>query len=474
MKKIVSVGIAGFVVLSGMASATATAAAANPIETVPKSCNNITSETETATAGAVTGGPKKIGRKYLVTFYPRWFTYNQAGISPCNRLLGPRNVGPSYRTVVAINVDTVYTSATVDVSQEPVMVTVPESGTTYSILHLDGYGQVFKGIPKEPGLYALTTQGWTGELPAGATQVEMPYRTTVLIFRGDTYVNNEDKRAEAKEFRKTLKMATLSDYIADPSSGATKVVPSETFGTPFKTIADELLKLQPKKFLKQLQKAIAADTTQPKTPKQQALSDRFDELFAKKGAKEELAIGARKGHKALVNNYLDAKLPKSQWVHFNNMGNWQNNYSGYLDRSSITEYIQFGNNLSAAAYFQTFGDKKGVALDGSKGVYTLKLRKSQIPEVSRFWSLTAYTPDTIELVKNKDKKYAVASYTPGLKTAPDGSVTITMAKKQPKGTPTANWLPVPDGPFNVMLRAYGPEGNVASGDYTPPAVKLQR
>ena len=51
----------------------------------------------------------------------------------------------------------------------------------------------------------------------------------------------------------------------------------------------------------------------------------------------------------------------------------------------------------------------------------------------------------------------------GLKAAPDGSVTITMAKKQPNRTPKANWLPVPNDPFNVILRAYGPEGDVASG-----------
>ena len=63
-------------------------------------------------------------------------------------------------------------------------------------------------------------------------------------------------------------------------------------------------------------------------------------------------------------------------------------------------------------------------------------------------------------------KYAVAGYTPGLKTAPDGSVTITMAKKQLSGTPKANWLPVPNGPFNVRLRAYGPEGDLASGSST--------
>ena len=36
------------------------------------------------------------------------------------------------------------------------------------------------------------------------------------------------------------------------------------------------------------------------------------------------------------------------------------------------------------------------------------------PEADRFWSVTAYTPEAIELVDNPADKYAVASYTPGL------------------------------------------------------------
>lgn len=48
-----------------------------------------------------------------------------------------------------------------------------------------------------------------------------------------------------------------------------------------------------------------------------------------------------------------------------------------------------------------------------------------------------------------------------------------MSVQQPNGVPTANWLPVANGPFNVMLRVYGPEGSVANNTYVPPAVIKQ-
>ena len=438
-----------------------------------KSCNKITGPSAPNAHGAkATGGPFQIGRDYLRTFYPRWFTYYQAEISPCNQLLGPRRVTPTYRAVVAINVDTIYTSSTVDVSQQPVIVTVPEADTIFSVLQLDGYGTVLSGIPSNtPGTYAITGPSWTGTLPTGVTEVKMPYDTTIIIFRADKYtVDGVDKRQAARTFRTSLRLTTLSEYLLNTDAGAPTIVPSVVFGAPFKTAADELVTKTPRKFLRQTQTALAARTTQPKTAREAALSRRFDKLFAKPSNRARLAEGARAAHKDLVDNYLDGTLPKSQWVHFDNMGQWGTTRQGYLDRSSITEYIQFGNNLSAAAYFQTFNDKQGRTLNG-RNVYELRLRKKQIPTVKRFWSLTAYTPNTVELVRNKARKYGVASYTKDLVTAKDRSVTIVMANKRPKGTPKANWLPVPKGQFNVMLRAYGPEGDVADGDYTPPPVR---
>jgi hypothetical protein len=104
----------------------------------------------------------------------------------------------------------------------------------------------------------------------------------------------------------------------------------------------------------------------------------------------------------------------------------------------------------------------------------LRLPKRKIPEASRFWSVTAYTPESIELIRNSARKYKVASYTPNLATDPDGSITIYMATALPAGVPAANWLPIPQGPFNIMLRVYGPEGAVADKTYVPPAIRRNR
>lgn len=50
-----------------------------------------------------------------------------------------------------------------------------------------------------------------------------------------------------------------------------------------------------------------------------------------------------------------------------------------------------------------------------------------------------------------------------------------MSAVRPPEVPSANWLPVAPGPFNVALRIYGPEGNVGdnygAGAYLPPGIQ---
>lgn len=73
---------------------------------------------------------------------------------------------------------------------------------------------------------------------------------------------------------------------------------------------------------------------------------------------------------------------------------------------------------------------------------------------------------------NAANKYAVASYTPGLVTNPDGSITVTLRTIGGSETSVSpNVLPIPDGEFSVMLRVYAPLGAAKAGTYVPPVVR---
>ena len=434
-------------------------------------------------------GAASATKAYVETFYPRWFTYYQSQAAPHNRLAGPDRISPLYQFVVAINDDTLYTSTFLDLSAEPVILTVPSTSVSYSVLTVDLYGNVLvSGLPSHAAgsaapttVYALVPPGYTGTLPAGATRIEIPFALTVLIFRADRFApGGDDQTQEASQFRAALELQTLSAYGNDPSGGATTIFPEIYFAVPFKAAADTLVRWAPVRFLAQLQGAVHSADTPPLSPAEQDLSDAFDSLFGNGGSNvtgraRRLAVarGVRAAHRAIVNNYLGNRGPNN-WIHFTNIGDWGDHV---LDRASIAEFIQYGNGIDTAAYYHTFRDRRGAALSGHRrGGYVLTFPRSGQPPADRFWSLTAYTSRTVELIPNAARKYLVASYTPGLKKNRNGSVSIYISRTRPRGVPRANWLPVSKRRFNLMLRVYGVQAgsSVADNTYVPPPVLRRR
>jgi hypothetical protein len=305
----------------------------------------------------------------------------------------------------------------------------------------------------------------------------VPYADTLWFFRADKYSpSGVNMIPEAVKFRAGLRLAPLAQYEANPNTGAPKILPIfPYFAFSFKVAEDTAVLLTPNAFLRQTQRAVHNPATQPMYASDLQLSQAFDKDFA--AARQAAARGnpvplaridaaARGAYFTIVRSFMSHVIPGTHWIFFNNVAAWG---TAYLDRADTTEYFQYSNNLAAAAYWLGFTDGTGRTLIGARG-YRLTFPANNIPDAKRFWSVTAYVPRTIELVPNAAKKYLVGSYTPGLVTSPNGSITITMAPTRPAGVPMANWLPVPRGKFNICLRVYGPIGNTADGKYTPPAI----
>jgi hypothetical protein len=417
--------------------------------------------------------------KYTVRFYPRWFTWTQGGFTETrNRLAAPIGMGPEFKVVVAINDDTLYAQAFLDLSEGPQILTLPAYPNIYSILQLDVFGNVIEtdlSPSASGGTYGLVGPDDESPLPDGVTRVELPYDSTILIIRTDKYSPRGDVQIRAAaEFRAAMQLQSLPDWQTDPTGGRTLHLPLEIYNVPIKRMADEELAFAPVAFLNTLQEAMASSTTRPLTASDRALIRRFNRLFnaAKQTtggsgrALADIIRGAQAAHMALIDRWQSHKGP-TNWIHFDNIGRWG---TSYLDRAALTEYIQLGNDCDAAYYAHVFVDEYGIPLDGSLAKYAIHFEPDQIPEAERFWSVTAYTPFDVGLVPNPFDKYLVASYTPGLVTNPDGSITIYIQPDPPTLEPMANWLPIPAGPFNLMLRAYGPRGATLDGTYVPPAV----
>jgi hypothetical protein len=127
-------------------------------------------------------------------------------------------------------------------------------------------------------------------------------------------------------------------------------------------------------------------------------------------------------------------------------------YRAAFARSSLAGHLPAENR----AYSRRF--------DGSTTA-ELRFPPGGEPSVDGFWSLGIYGPDLF-LVDNPIDRYSIGDRTPELRRDADGSLTIAVGHRAPADV--ANWLPAPDGPCALALRAYEGHDEVVTARWFPP------
>lgn len=153
------------------------------------------------------------------------------------------------------------------------------------------------------------------------------------------------------------------------------------------------------------------------------------------------------------------------WMTYTGIGTYGDQF---LKRAYVA-YMGLGANADEEATCpRAFTDDRGNQLNGQYK-YILRFENNRMPPVEAFWSVTMYDKD-FHLVRNEDNRYAIADYTPGLERNTDGSIDIYI-QKHPPMLHRSNWLPAPDGYFNLLLRMYQPKAEVLNGTYEVPGVR---
>jgi hypothetical protein len=120
-----------------------------------------------------------------------------------------------------------------------------------------------------------------------------------------------------------------------------------------------------------------------------------------------------------------------------------------------------------ATYINSSVDGDGKPLNGNNR-YVMHFAKGNEPKVKAFWSLTMYNKK-YNLVANPINRYSVGDRS-GMKPDADGGLTIYLQRDNPGADKESNWLPAPDGPFILFLRAYLPEEDIVYQIWQPPKV----
>ncbi len=424
---------------------------------------------------------------------PRYCQINQ--ISHSKRFLNAQ-----FRDVVRPNVDTLYSSAWLDLSAEPLVLHLPDTHGRYHLLPLlDAWTNVFaapgsRTTGDKGGDFAIIGPNFSGTLPAGLTRLDSPTATAWMI--GRVLASGSEDYAAVDALQREMTLTPLSRWHGSGNRVVeSECIPQARSGKGPTPLA-QVLGLDAQAYFARLAQLMKNNPAPVRDAGMSAVLKGLGivpgQSFALSALDPRLAAGLAQAHetgsavmhiiaqagtkKALQNDVgLLAGLPKmlmhrlaenkNGWSYPRKLGDYGTNYV----YRAVVSLLGLGANLDAdALYPNTEVDGTGEALDGSHP-YLLHFDKADLPPVAAFWSLTLYGSDNY-FVDNRLDRYALGSLSRGLRYNEDGSLDIHIQNQAPT-TEESNWLPAPPGKFILNLRLYWPLQQALDGSWRAPAVQ---
>jgi hypothetical protein len=378
------------------------------------------------------------------------------------------------KVVVRPNFDTLYSSAWLDLTKEPMIVSVPDThGRYYLMPMLDMWTDVFaspgwRTTGTQAGDYAVVPPGWSGMLPADVVRIDAP--TPYVWIIGRTKTDGPPDYDAVHAIQAGYKITPLSRWGKEAEPVVGTVDPGIDMKTPPKITVDtmpagkffayaaEILKLQPPHI-----------TDQPIIAQMRKIGIETGKSFDLDKAASAIKAGFEAAPED-ARKLMAWKVPSLARV----VNGWSMNtdtmgvYGNYYLKRAIVAQLGLGANLPEdAIYPLNLADDTGKPLDGGNA-YVLHFDKGATPPTNAFWSVTLYDSEGYQ-VQNKLNRFAVSSWMP-FKYDMDGSLDLYIQNASPGADKEANWLPAPNGPFNLTMRIYAPRSDALTGKWNPPPV----
>ena len=364
---------------------------------------------------------------------------------------------PKTSFVPAPNNDTTYSRAWLDLRQGPVTIETPDTGDRFfSIQFLDMYSETIVNVGRrlngtKANTFIVVGPNYVGELPKDV-QIIKSNTVFVLAFLR-VLVKDKGEIEQIKAIQNQFNITAPA-----PSKAKLPNYHNETHLAFFETL-NQVLELL------------------PQMPCDKVVLDKIAAIGVGAGQPPEKIKGIEED---LLNKACDTALSQidEKGLEFGeSVNNWRiaragiGNYgTDYLQRSVVWFKGALANQPEESLYPSVFQDSQGQPLDG-KNQYELRFEKSQLPQVSQFWSLTMYLFSNGFLVDNDIDRYSIGDRTDGIQYDQDGGLTIYIQNEAPaQPQKKANWLPAPKETFYLTLRLYGPSKETVLGKWNPPPI----
>lgn len=413
----------------------------------------------------------------VTTNYP---SDSKPGMGPMNAFHHMRAFPPAdFREVVRPNFDTLYSSAWLDLTKEPLIVSAPDTGGRYYLLPmLDMWTDVFAVPGKrtsgtKAASWAVVGPGWSGSLPRGAERIDAP--TPYIWIIGRTQTNGPKDYAAVNRIQDGFKITPLSEWGRPPKPVVAKIDSTVDMKTPPMQQVNTMPAAKYFAYGAELMKRHPPHVTD------WSILARMKRIGLEPGKsfdfnKADPAV--RSALERAVPNALkemQRKVPTLAPV----VNGWQMNtdtmgvYGNYYLKRAIVAMIGLGaNQPEDAVYPMCVADADGKPLKAEND-YVLHFAKEEVPPVGAFWSLTMYDAQGYQVANPLDR-FAIGNRD-ALKYNADGSLDIYIRHDSPGNEKESNWLPAPkSGAMSPTMRLYAPNAQVLDGRWNPPPIRAAK
>ncbi|MGY2007946.1 DUF1254 domain-containing protein [Nocardia gipuzkoensis] len=374
---------------------------------------------------------------------------------------------PAYKEVVRPDPDTLHSTAWLDLTSEPMVLSVPMmgGGRFWLAQVLDAWTnnahnpssrrpQAKSAVP--PYTYVVIGPDWAGPLPEDLTPLPVPTPTVWLIVR--IQVDGDDDLPIVRSLQQGLKLVPLSVWKAGEQPAP--AVPPNGPANAQRPV-DQVMGMDARAFFDRMCAVMAIN---PPAPEDEPAMRRFATIGIRPGGAVE---GVSEEELTAAVETVERQLPVTLGPNTINDNGWVADFGAgrfgtdYLLRA-VTAFGALGIPLSADAHYLF------TAVPAGSGPFRLHFTPGELPPVDAFWSLAVYDAADY-LVANPAEIYSVGHHVPVVLN-PDGSLDLTLQHDDPgPSVPRGNWLPIPaSDPFSATLALFAPKEAVLQRRWQPP------
>jgi len=401
---------------------------------------------------------------------------------------------PKWRDGGSPQNDVLYNMSILDLSKEPMVLSVPDVGDRYYTFELasgisDNFGYVgTRTTGNKPGHYLIAGPDWKGTLPEGLASVApsagyqtlgdtglayVASPTNTVYMLGRTSLKGKPDLEAVHKIQDQYALTPLS--LWGKSSAALPAASHDTWKpvdrktdplADWKNINREMAANPPREYYAPMLEQFKTIGIGPglDVEKLDPATKRGLARAARDGLKLVIQIGDTGGTGPMYNGF--SYPPKT-------MGS-AGYFGDLITRAAIQ--VQKGivsNDSAEATYLITAQDSELSPLDGANK-YTVHFPPGKLPDVKAFWSITMYDM-TNNLVANPADRWSISSNLGNYEVAKDGSLTIYVQQASPGKDKEVNWLPSPAGKFQIVFRLYYPGEEIVAQTWEPPGfVKVKQ